>query len=134
MKLEEPQLLSVGKHSPRLFEKGHYFYVGKAQNGLKGRISRHLRTNKKRHWHIDYFQEKAPISEVWIKAGFFDECRTARKIQSLLRDASVPFKQFGSSDCRCPGHLLYSGRETPDLSRLRNRLSFRKVNIHGHHA
>ena len=108
--------------------------MGKATNGLKGRIERHLRKSKNLHWHIDYFLKKADIREVWVKPDSFDECGTAKKIENQLVDSYVPLKKFGSSDCRCPGHLLFATGKKSELSRLREKLCFKKVSTHGYFA
>jgi Uri superfamily endonuclease len=134
LSLKAPQDISVGKFVLKRFEEGVYFYVGKARNGLKGRIERHLRKKKRFFWHIDYFLQKADILEVWIRPDSFDECGSARQLQHLLGASSLPVKKFGSSDCRCPGHLFFTPEEKPSLSRLRKKLYFQKVNANGHYA
>jgi len=134
MTLTKSEKISVGKQAPRLFEKGLYLYTGRARNGLRARIARHGRRRKKLHWHIDYFLNKAVIGEVWIKLDYFDECGTVTEMINLLKNASVPVRGFGSSDCRCPGHLVYCSEPGPHLNQLRNKLMFRKVGIHDHHA
>jgi Uri superfamily endonuclease len=113
------------------FKRGIYLYVGRAKNGLQGRIKRHLRKEKKTFWHIDYLLQKAEVQEVWIKRDFFDECRTALEIKEILKDSSFPLKKFGASDCRCQSHLFYLAERKTDLEPLRKKLSFEKANIHG---
>jgi len=58
-----------------------------------------------RRWHVDYLLGAgAWRGAYWREAGPGDECRLA---QDLERDlAAVP--GFGSSDCRCRGHLFYA--------------------------
>ncbi len=48
------------------FPCGFYIYVGSAQKNLKQRIERHIRREKKKHWHIDYLLEFTKIIEVRI--------------------------------------------------------------------
>ncbi len=64
------------------------------------RLERHLRTEKKLFWHIDYFLEKAHIRKIYIAEGE-KECKVAQKM-------NLPgVKGFGCSDCKCPSHLFY---------------------------
>ena len=46
--------IQVGRLGMLAFAKGYYAYVGSALGGLEQRIDRHLRTEKKLFWHIDY--------------------------------------------------------------------------------
>lgn len=121
----------MGKLPETNFKRGIYLYVGRAKNGLQGRIKRHLRKEKKTFWHIDYLLQKAEVQEVWIKRDFFDECRTALEIKKILKDSSFPFKKFGASDCRCESHLFYLAERKANLEYLRKKISFEKVGIHG---
>jgi Uri superfamily endonuclease len=87
------------------FMPGGYAYVGSALGGLEARIRRHLRAAKKNHWHIDYLLAKAPLRRIIIaESSQRLECRLADRLGGQF-DA-VP--SFGSSDCRCPGHLFFA--------------------------
>jgi Uri superfamily endonuclease len=132
--LNESKTISIGKRYPHHFEKGLYIYTGRARNGLEARIARHCRQKKKAHWHIDFFLEKATLKEVWIKPDAYDECGTVETIKDLLPESSVPFRGFGSSDCRCQGHLVHSASAETDLFEMMKNLSFRKVKIYDHYA
>ncbi|MDH5748921.1 MAG: GIY-YIG nuclease family protein [Rhodospirillales bacterium] len=93
--------------------KGHllaaatYLYAGSARGpgGLRARIGRHLKEDKKIHWHVDRLTDVARVGAVYALVGG-DECEiveTALKIKGV----SAPVPGFGSSDCRiCPAHLL----------------------------
>lgn len=131
IELKEIQQIATGKLPQITFEPGVYLYVGRAKNGLKARLRRHLRKEKKLFWHIDYFLQKAKIEEVWIKPDFFDECQIAREIKSLLKDSLFPLKRFGSSDCYCPSHLLFVPKNKVDFISLRKKLSFERINLYG---
>ena len=65
IKLEKDKIIKIGKFVNRLFKKGFYVYIGSALNGLENRINRHLRNNKKIHWHIDYLFQCAEIIDVY---------------------------------------------------------------------
>jgi Uri superfamily endonuclease len=107
MKLENAAEIVIGKLGRFTFPAGHYLYFGSAMNGLHARISRHLRSDKKLHWHIDYFLQKATIVDIWyVESEERIECQLY--LEALrLPGAVVPVKGFGSSDCRCTSHLLY---------------------------
>lgn len=107
LKLDKRRRIKVGRFPATYFEPGYYIYVGRAKRGLKGRIQRHLKKNNKIFWHIDYFTRYAPISQILIKPGAFNECAIARKLRSLIKQVTIPLRGFGASDCRCPGHLLH---------------------------
>ena len=66
MDLKENQYISIGKTGKHFFKKGYYVYVGSALNGLQQRIHRHLRTQKKMYWHIDFFLSKVTIKKVFF--------------------------------------------------------------------
>jgi Uri superfamily endonuclease len=107
MKLDKPADITVGKLGRFTFPAGRYLYFGSAMNGLNARISRHLRNDKKLHWHIDYFLQKAKIVDVWyVKSEERLECHLCQEAMRFP-GASVPIKGFGSSDCRCTSHLLH---------------------------
>ncbi len=93
---------------------GYYFYVGSAQTNLKSRLNRHLRTNKKKHWHIDYLTTHQKI--VWKNIYILNnkrkemECKLVSEISKNL-NLELPIKGFGNSDCnKCTSHLLYSNK------------------------
>ncbi len=96
-----------------LFPKGFYIYTGSALNGLKARISRHRRKQKKKFWHIDYLlaSKNAKILEVIaIETDKRLECRLNGIISSLPNPQFFA-KGFGCSDCKCKSHLVYFGAE-----------------------
>ena len=97
--------IAVGKLGSILFEPGCYCYVGSALNGLRGRVARHLRHDKKKWWHIDYLLKRAAVVEVvWALSSDRLECRIAEALRSQGIE-SIP--SFGASDCRCSSHLFY---------------------------
>ncbi len=95
----------IGSLGELFFEKGSYVYVGSAMSGLENRIARHLRNEKKLHWHIDYLlsDKCARITQVLAKeAGKIEECATAEKIARI----GEGIKDFGCGDCKCISHLF----------------------------
>jgi len=96
--------LEIGKLGTIEFKSGFYAYVGSALSGQ--RIKRHLRREKRLHWHIDYLLASpgAEIREVIFKeTSNREECMIARRMHEQLEH----IKGFGCSDCRCESHLFF---------------------------
>ena len=106
--LEEPKRLRIGRLGVIAFDPGHYAYVGSAfgPGGIRARVGRHLRREKKKRWHIDYLNSASQPGGAWICYGDPPlEHRWARVLSSLT-GAWLPAAGFGASDCRCPSHLI----------------------------
>jgi len=115
MRLDGASSIVVGRLGELSFGAGYYLYVGSALAGLRPRLARHLRSEKRHHWHIDYLLDVARIAEIWcIESEERLECQWAELLRHLIIGAH---KGFGASDCRCKSHLLYAPAQ-PDLSRL----------------
>ena len=97
----------IGKKGTFEFPNGHYIYTGSARNGLERRVERHLKTNKKHFWHIDYLLDFATIKKVFLFTNSkFGEC--ALSLKTLGKPgAKIIVPKFGSSDCGCPAHLIF---------------------------
>ncbi|MEA3312481.1 MAG: GIY-YIG nuclease family protein [candidate division WOR-3 bacterium] len=109
MRLDEQREIAIGKLGTFLFPAGYYLYVGSAlgPGGLEARLARHRRRKKRPRWHIDYLLQHARLLEVWSMASEERlECSLAREIREML-GAQIVAPGFGSSDCRCPSHLVY---------------------------
>ena len=116
IELDTPMDIDVGKIGSVLFQPGWYCYVGSALNGLRGRVARHLRRDKKTWWHIDYLLKRADVVEVvWALSSDRLECRIAGALRGQSIE-SIP--GFGASDCRCSSHLFYQ----PDQRTLRRHV------------
>jgi Uri superfamily endonuclease len=103
--IDIPETVSapIGAKGVRTLGKGRYAYVGSAQGGIAARVQRHLRTDKKRHWHIDHVLDHGAIVTIYYKeSGKDEECRLATLLHERCKD--VP--GIGASDCRCPSHLF----------------------------
>jgi Uri superfamily endonuclease len=98
-------VVEAGKLGKVELPAGYYVYAGSALKGLKSRLQRHLRREKRLHWHIDYLLQQAEVKEIWyVLSREKLECALNGLIAAL--PGAVPFAQgFGSSDCRCPTHL-----------------------------
>ena len=98
--------VDVGALGERFFAEGSYAYVGSAQTNLRQRVRRHLRSEKRKFWHIDYLLDNpaAKIVEVFFReAAKTGECKTA----SIIGGRSKPIAGFGCSDCKCKSHLFH---------------------------
>ena len=105
-----PLELTVGKLGSLRLPPGRYAYVGSAHGpgGLRSRLARHMRQDRRRHWHIDYLTEIAPVSYVYCRAHMDRlECLWSQRLLGLS-GAKAPAPGFGSSDCRhgCLAHLI----------------------------
>jgi Uri superfamily endonuclease len=113
----------LGIHS---FPPGYYVYVGSALGGLSGRLRRHLRSEKRLHWHIDYLLQKAAVAQIWYAIG---SDRLECKWNAILRNlpgATRSIPGFGASDCRCPSHLTYF-RVSPPFGLFKKSLEQNKL-------
>jgi len=100
----------IGALGSLVTRPGFYIYIGSAfgPGGLYSRVSRHIRRDKKLHWHIDYLRPHTDLEMVW-----FGQHRVAREHDWATAFASEPqtevaLPRFGASDCRCKSHLFYS--------------------------
>ena len=104
LRLYAPLDIRVGKISATL-PAGDYLYCGSARGpgGLRARLARHMRKNKRMHWHIDQLTAGASLLGAYIVEGG-DECA----LNAALADLPIPIAGFGSSDCRrCAAHLRF---------------------------
>ena len=93
----------IGALGTFLFRKGNYVYIGSAKKNIKSRVERHYRTDKPNRWHLDYFRPYCTITKIETFDGSIGECALAA---SFRKDGTIPVKNFGSSDCKCGGHLI----------------------------
>lgn len=108
LRLDRPLTLAAGRLAPAALSPSVYVYVGSARGpgGLRGRVGRHLRADKRAHWHIDALTALAPVTRVWfVESGERRECLWAGALRALP-GVTVPIAGFGASDCACDAHLL----------------------------
>jgi Uri superfamily endonuclease len=108
----QPFQLLIKKFSGVKFDKGYYYYVGSAQKNFYHRIKRHLRKNKKIHWHIDHITtipSNKIIAVYYIKNGPKNmEIKIANDML-VFPQITIPAKGFGNSDNpEAESHLFYS--------------------------
>jgi sugar fermentation stimulation protein A len=100
--------LDIGSLGRLRFPAGNYVYIGSGMGCLSRRVERHFRPDKKVKWHVDRLLGVARLSDaVLFPSKHRDECRLARAVLAFPGARVVP--GFGSSDCRCPGHLVFLG-------------------------
>jgi Uri superfamily endonuclease len=89
------------------FSTGWYVYAGSAYGpgGIRARLCRHFKKNKKPHWHVDHLTALAEdMHAIAVLAG--SECEIAAKLAGTRAFKPVA-DGFGSSDCKiCRSHLL----------------------------
>lgn len=113
--------IAVGKLAEFAFPAGYYIYLGSARGGLFQRVRRHLSKEKRLRWHIDYLLKEVKVVEVWYTLGDERlECRWASAANEMPQ-AQIIAPGFGSSDCRCPSHLIYFPRR-PSFTRFQKSL------------
>lgn len=101
----------VGKLGTCTFPAGYYVYTGSAMGGLRARLDRHRRRRKKLRWHIDYLLQHADLVGVaTVPTRRRIECQRNRLVLRMP-GARPGLPRFGASDCGCPSHLVYVGRE-----------------------
>ena len=109
LRLARKRQIDVGRLGTVTFSKGYYAYTGSAcgPGGLAARLRHHLRSKTHLHWHIDYLIQHTTLSEIWLSDdGRNHEHLWAETLQQL-KGSSLPAAGFGSTDCRCPSHLIH---------------------------
>lgn len=104
--LIEPARLSIGQLGVFNFPSGRYVYTGSAKRNIEARIARHLRSEKKLKWHIDYLLASQHASIDKVTKYTLPECEV-----NQCTIGSILIAGFGASDCHadCGSHLKYLG-------------------------
>ncbi len=124
--LDRPLSLALPGMKNAVLEAGAYAYCGSAYGpgGISARVRRHLRRDKKPHWHIDRLTGTGHIAAVHAMPGA-KECGLLARILAIP-GAAVPVPGFGSTDCRrCPAHLarLPGKTDAEDMVRWASEIS-----------
>ena len=104
LRLAAPLPVTAGKAAATL-APGDYLYCGsaKGRGGLRARLARHMRKEKRLRWHVDQLTLVAGCVGAFVVEGG-DECALNDQLSAFL----APLAGFGSSDCpRCVSHLRY---------------------------
>ncbi len=105
LNLPENVDISVGKLGINHFEKGTYFYIGRAKGGFSKRILRYFSKIQHKKWYIDYLLEKAKPIGIFFMDNYFNEENFADKMAKIYLS---PIKSFGSTDTKAFSHLFYT--------------------------
>lgn len=107
--------LKVGKLGIQTFPAGYYTYtgsaLGKGASSLKQRVTRHLKKQKRKFWHIDFLlahENATIITIIAVQTSRKLECKMNQYIRERLK-TKIPVVGFGASDCKenCKSHLLF---------------------------
>lgn len=119
----EPATVTAGRLGTLRVTEGDYIYIGSAfgPGGVRARVLRHARTDKRLRWHIDHLTTVAPVVEAWFTHDPRRlECDWLAALASI-RGAHEPWSGFGASDCGCSSHLRWFAR-APVVGTVRRRL------------
>ncbi len=109
LRLRRARTIEVGRLGRIRFEPGFYTYIGSARRSLSKRIERHRRLRKKMHWHIDYLRAVAEWHAALPVLSADDlECSIASALRETAQGVT---RAFGSSDCDCDSHLVWSAKD-----------------------
>ena len=107
IRLETMFAARIGALGEKVLTPGTYIYLGSARGkgGMEARVRRHLKQDKRIHWHIDYLTGAGTVTDIALWPGG-DECALVNHL-SAGPGVTFPAPGFGSSDCRlCAAHLL----------------------------
>ena len=121
LSLTHSHAIAIGRLGEQYLPAGYYFYVGSAHGagGLRSRVERHLRSDGRPHWHIDYLHAVVQVQNaLYTVTDIPLECRWSQALQQLPQ-AFIPVQRFGASDCRsgCGAHLIAVPRRS-DIARV----------------
>jgi Uri superfamily endonuclease len=104
IEIGKPIQIQVGRLGRFMFPAGRYVYTGSAKRNLEARIERHLRQEKRLHWHIDWLLAEPGVNVVAVRRSREDECVLNQRVAGTIVASG-----FGSSDCHesCGSHLRY---------------------------
>ena len=97
----------IGALGRVILPPGRYLYLGSAYGpgGLASRLGRHIRADKRPHWHVDRLTAAGRVERIFALPGGC-ECDLADRALALT-GIHAPVAGFGSSDCRrCKSHML----------------------------
>lgn len=104
-----PETEMIFRNKVTTLTRGIYFYAGSAfgSGGLKSRLSRHTKDNKKIHWHIDLITDRFRPLLILVNEGERSFEHDYVKVLSAYKEASFPLSNFGNGDCSvCHSHLV----------------------------
>lgn len=111
MYLADKKRIIIGNLGEFVFLPGDYVYVGSAMGTglLRARLNRHLRSDKKKNWHLDWLVPHVMIRGICYHVG--REKLECNWVQMMINQegAVYPVSGFGAGDCTmgCGAHLMY---------------------------
>lgn len=107
IKKDKETSISVGAIGEFTFPEGWYGYVGSSRTEDFKRVDRHVELSDgekdTKHWHIDYLLNEQDTEVIgYFRSESASECDVAGGINL------DKIEGFGSSDCDCSSHLVYS--------------------------
>ncbi len=123
MLARDPAIVTAGALGTLQIAEGAYLYAGSAfgPGGVRARVERHARADKRHRWHVDYLTAVAPVIEAWFTHDPRRlECEWLQAL-GAIRGAREPWPGFGASDCGCSSHLIHL-RRAPVVDTFRRHL------------
>ena len=123
LRCDHAQTITVGKLGDMRLRAGWYVYCGSAfgPGGVSARLRHHYRIASNPRWHLDYLRACCEPVEHWTTNDDANREHDWTAVLSALPGFSEPMTGFGSSDCRCATHLLFSAQR-PDFAAFERSL------------
>ena len=114
------QNVAIGALGELRYPAAWYGYVGSAMGGLSRRVVRYLRPVERPRWHVDYL---LPYGQDPMLIAAESEERIECLVAAHLMERLPVVRRFGSSDCRCEGHLFTSDNLAGMVSAVKQAFS-----------
>jgi len=135
LRLENHTKCKIGALGSYRFPRGIYLYTGSAcgrgSASIEGRMRRHEGRRRRNFWHIDYLLGAGGweiLAFVYSNTERSFECKANGHIREVTQ-ASFPVMGFGSSDCRCPSHLLYLEQYDVTWALYKVKRAYREIGL-----
>ncbi len=117
LRCDHGRTIAIGKLGQMQLQPGCYIYCGSAfgPGGIAARLRHHYRIAEKPRWHLDYLRAHCQPVGHWTTHDPDNREHDWAAILSSLPGFSAPMRGFGSSDCDCLTHLLFSEAQ-PDFT------------------
>jgi Uri superfamily endonuclease len=117
--------VQIGRWREMEIKPGYYIYVGSAfgPGGVHARVSRHCRSSKPKHWHIDFLSEVATPEGAWYSHNPKRlEHEWAHALCGMNELSAI--EGFGCTDCNCCSHLFFGVRQ-PELGQFEKSFGYK---------
>ena len=106
LRVPEDRSIKIGKIGIKQFSKGYYAYIGSALNGIENRLKRHMKSDKKLHWHIDYLLQHSDIDLIYYKASKTKPCGLSQLFDPQWSDTAGFFLTQGKNIAYHPAEIM----------------------------